>query len=195
MPSFQVTTVQATGGTYALTVQRVSDGFYWQPASSSWNAAPLFSQKQIPFAEGVNENAGSYVAQVDDLGSPGHVRIRIHDTGAVGNPTVDVVSGYVVSGLMAGIDDFVTTRATPADVATQTMNVLGTTYTLPELTERPPASPTIRQALMLLYMTLRNRTSSTPERLSIHNDAGEVVMVAPLSQTETGFTRERLNNG
>lgn len=195
MPSFQITTIKATGGTYALTVQRLSDGFYWQPSSSTWNAAPLFSQKQIAFAEGANENAGSYIAQVDAMGSPGLVRIRIHNTGVAGNPTVEVVSGYVVSDLMAGVDAFVSTRATPADVSTQVTNVLNTSFEMDELTERPPARPTMRQAIMLLYMTLRNRTKSTVDRFLVHNDAGEIIMEAPLTRTESEFTREQLRNG
>lgn len=195
MASFQITTIKATGGTYALTVQRLSDGFYWQPASSTWGAAPLFSQKQIAFAEGANENAGSYIAQVDTMGSPGLVRIRIHNTGVGGNPTVEVVSGYVVSDLIAGVDAFVSTRATPADVSTQVTNVLNTSLEMDELTERPPARPTLRQAIMLLYMTLRNRTKSTMDRFLVHNDAGEIIMEAPLARTESEFTREQLRNG
>lgn len=198
MASFEITTIKNTGGQYALTIQRHSDGFYWQPTSGTWGAAPLFAQKQIAFAEGVNENEGSYVAQVDSLsaqGNPGKVRIRIHDTGTPGNPTVEVIEGYVVGDLLVGPDAFVSTLATPANVATQVTNVLNTTFEMDELTEKPPAKPTIRQALMFLYMTIRNRTKSTADRMLIHNDAGEIIMEAPLVRSESEFTREQVRNG
>lgn len=198
MASFQITTVKATGGTYALTVQRESDGYYWQPVATNWAAAPLFAQKQIAFAEGVNEDAGSYVAQIDSLsaqGNPGKVRIRIHDTGTPGNPTVEVLEGYIVNDVMVSVDAFPSTLATPANVATQVTNVLGTTFEMPELTEKPPATPTIRQALMMLYMTVRNRSQSTPDRMLFHNDAGEIIMESVLSRDETTFTREQVRNG
>lgn len=198
MASFQITTIKSTGGTYALTVQRESDGFYWQPTTSTWGAAPLFAQKQIAFAEGANENAGSYVAQIDSLsaqGNPGKVRIRIHNTGTPGNPTVEVVEGYVVGDLLVGLDTFASTLATPANVATQVTNVLSTTFEMPELTEKPPATPTLRQAIMFLYMALRNRTKSTADRMLFHNDAGEIIMEAPLVRGESEFTREQVRNG
>lgn len=197
MASFQVTTIKSTGGTYALTVQRHSDGFYWQPATNTWAASPLFAQKQIAFAEGANENAGSYTAQIDSLsaqGNPGKVRIRIHNTGVVGNPTVEVLEGHVVSDVLVGTDIFPSTLATPANVSTQMTNVLNTTFEMDELTETPPARPTIRQALMLLYMALRNRSKSTADRFFLHNDANEIIMESTLVRSESEFTRDKVNN-
>lgn len=197
MASFEITTVQAAAGSFGITIQRESDGFYWQPTGSTWAAAPVFSNKNIPCAEGLNENGGSYVAIVAGLsaaGEPGKVRIRIHNTGVGTNPTVAVVEGYVVEDVLVGVDAAVSTRATPAQVTSGLTTVLDTSFEMDELTERPPARPTIRQALMLMYMLLRNRTKSTADRLLVYNSANQVIMEATLTRTEADFTRDALRN-
>lgn len=55
----------------------------------------------------------------------------------------------------------------------------------------PPSSPTIEQALMLLYMALRNKQVTTTSETKLYNDAGSVLTKAVLTYDGvTTLTRE-----
>lgn len=53
----------------------------------------------------------------------------------------------------------------------------------------PTATPTIRTAIMLLYMALRNRTTTTATAQTIQNDAGSTIATATLSDDGTTMTK------
>ena len=76
-----------------------------------------------------------------------------------------------------------------------TADVLGETCA--ELAQgQPPATPTVKQALTLLYMALRNEMFSTPTLLEIKNDAGTVICKSVLSEVpNVSFTRPKLISG
>ena len=68
--------------------------------------------------------------------------------------------------------------------------------TLAELSQAlPPATPRPDQALMLLYMALRNKLDTTSTLLEVHNDAGTVIAQATLSDDGTTFTRAEMVAG
>ena len=78
-----------------------------------------------------------------------------------------------------GVTDFTpnTPRIMKAEVNTEVDGALDTSIT--ELTvQAPTATPTVRTALMLLYMALRNKTvvqTSGTDALEIYNDAGTLI--------------------
>lgn len=53
----------------------------------------------------------------------------------------------------------------------------------------PSATPTIRTAIMLLYMALRNRRQTTATADTIQNDAGTTIATATLSDDTVTFTK------
>lgn len=53
----------------------------------------------------------------------------------------------------------------------------------------PTATPTLRTGLMLLYMALRNRTTTTATTQTIQNNAGSTITSATLSDDGTTFTK------
>jgi hypothetical protein len=57
-----------------------------------------------------------------------------------------------------------------------------------------PATPTIPQALMLLYMRERNNTQVTTSERRIFNDAGVEVLDAPMSDNGTVFSQGKLTD-
>ncbi|MDX9787948.1 MAG: hypothetical protein RBT11_14275 [Desulfobacterales bacterium] len=59
----------------------------------------------------------------------------------------------------------------------------------------PSATPTLAQAVMLPYMKLRNKTTTTDAELSIYNDAGTKIAKAALSDDGTTFTKAELDSG
>ncbi len=59
----------------------------------------------------------------------------------------------------------------------------------------PSANPTLAQAIMLLYMALRNRAQSTSTEQRIMNDVGTVICKATLSDDGTTFQKDEFVSG
>lgn len=75
-----------------------------------------------------------------------------------------------------------------ASVLTQIRTALSTD-TMSELTGVPSATPTIQQALMISYMSLRNEHTVTSSQEKIKNNAGSVVATAAVSDDGSVFTK------
>jgi hypothetical protein len=56
----------------------------------------------------------------------------------------------------------------------------------------PAATPSLADALMLMYMQLRNELTSTATLMTIKNDAGAGICKATLSDNATTFTKAEL---
>jgi hypothetical protein len=85
-----------SGATLAVTLERVSDGFFWNPTTAVFEASPAYLDKRIGLPEDSGaENAGGYSVTVDSLGSPGLVRVRIHDEDT-GNFVLDKAQTTVI---------------------------------------------------------------------------------------------------
>ena len=87
--------------TLFATIERISDGQFWNNTTSAYAASPSLSDKKIPLTQGSNENKGSYTASISGLGS-GKLRIRIHDDAdsdiVISMGTVLVDNGVEVTG-------------------------------------------------------------------------------------------------
>jgi len=57
-----------------------------------------------------------------------------------------------------------------------------------------PATPTLRQAVMLVYMWLRNNTQDTATARKVLNDAGTTVLQGTMADNGTTFTQGKLGN-
>lgn len=64
---------------------------------------------------------------------------------------------------------------------------------IPELPNLPGPTPTIFQALMLLYMSLRNLHTASSAQETICNDAGTPVTSANLSDNGTIYTKAKFS--
>ena len=93
---FEIVHVAATGGTFAATIERLSDGFFFNPTTMAFESAPTFANKRIALAEGSNENTGSYRASQGDVGSPREVLVRIHDDNDVNDITVAAFKTFIL---------------------------------------------------------------------------------------------------
>lgn len=70
------------------------------------------------------------------------------------------------------------------------------TDTLSELSQaQPPAQPTFKQAMMLLYMALRNQWTQSATEHKIRNDAGTIICKRTLSDDGTTLTGDKLASG
>lgn len=80
-------------------------------------------------------------------------------------------------------------------IETEAAAALGTD-TLSELAQgQPPVNPTMKQAIMFLYMALRNNLLTTGSQLSVCNDSGTVICKATLTDDGTTFTRSKVVSG
>lgn len=64
---------------------------------------------------------------------------------------------------------------------------------MPELASIPGATPTIYQALMLMYMAIRNTHTATSSQEQITNNSGAVIGTANVSDDSVTFTKSRFN--
>ena len=98
-----------------------------------------------------------YVDELGPLNIPADVDLILADTAEL--QTDDIPT------LIAALPD-------AAAINAEVVDALGTD-TLAELAQGvPPATPTIKQALMLLYMRLRNKQTVTTTELAIYDDSG-----------------------
>lgn len=107
------------------------------------------------------------------------------------NPTSQTVNlGASQTGVTIGTVNSLGTAAL-ASVLTQIRTALSTD-TMSELSSVPGATPTIYQALMLSYMSLRNEHTATASQEKIKNNAGVVVATGSLSDDGTTFSKGQL---
>ena len=68
--------------------------------------------------------------------------------------------------------------------------------TLAELAQgQPSATPALRDAIMLLFMALRNDLVESSSLMEIYNDAGTVICKATMSDAAGAFTKDKLVTG
>jgi len=102
-----------------------------------------------------------------------------------------------VEANIANLDAAVSSRSTlsAADVNTEVVDVLRID-TMTELVQGiPPATPTMEDALMLLYMAVRNKLTVTATEKGIHNDAGTKVTKKTLADDGTTYTESEAVSG
>jgi hypothetical protein len=95
------------------------------------------------------------------------------------------------SGVTIGTVNALGTQA-KADVNAEIVDVLRTD-TLAELSAgAPSATPTMAQAVTLLYMALRNKATETSSEFTVYNNSGTAIAKASVSDNGVTFTREQL---
>jgi len=106
-------------------------------------------------------------------------------TGATKLVTVDEAFPGAVSA-----SDAVLIRTNHKHTKTQIAAAVWAT-TLAELAADPGATPSVDDAIMLLYMALRNQRDTTATSDEIHNNAGTPLLTATLSDDATTFSKSK----
>lgn len=99
----------------------------------------------------------------------------LDDTGTTG---VEIAAGALDAAALS------------TDAAQEIRDVI-VNHTLIELTGDPGATPALDDALMLIYMALRNRRDTTASADEIHNSAGTPILTATVSDDGTTFSKAR----
>lgn len=187
--------IDVTGKTLSVTVQRLVPGAtdqYFDPSDMTFKTGMSYSAKKIALVAEASENAGTYSCGIvglsggSDTVDPGLCRFRVHDE-SLSNRTIRAVEGVVVAGQFVRIDQFIATRATPSDVLAQTEAALGSA--MPELINVPGRTPSINEALQLLYMMVRYGTMSDAAKLRIYDADNRPFADAELTPSESTFNR------
>lgn len=95
-------------------------------------------------------------------------------------------------------DGTLTFNATATAALKTVFKEIGFTDTIPELSVgAPSATPTMAQALMLLYMAMRNETTETAETgvIEIKNNAGTTICKSTITDDNTTLTKTELISG
>ncbi len=80
----------------------------------------------------------------------------------------------------------------PASATTAIVSALTALNTITELVAVPGASPSLPQAIALLYMALRNKLIVTDTTKTVHNNAGTALASKTLSDNGTAYTEQKL---
>lgn len=149
---------------------------------------------------------GIYYCVLDDTDTNtlGSLVIFVHVAGALTvRVECQVLSAKVYDSLVAGTDnlevDTVEWLGTPCATPTtggvpevDVTHIVGAT-TLAELgVGAPPANPTPAQALMLPYMTLRNRLDVEASNKTVYNDAGTAICTKVLTDNGTTYSEAEM---
>jgi hypothetical protein len=174
------------------------------------NAGQTFSQttdslEAITDAGGGGPDAATIAAAVWNETMTGHVTA---DSAAVDLKAI--YAALPLTGKISNFDQTVSTvnlGASQTGVTIGTVNALGATAlasvltqirsalstdTMSELSGVPSATPTIQQALMLSYMSLRNEHTATSSQEKIKNNAGTVIATGALSDDGSVYTKGQL---
>ncbi len=96
---------------------------------------------------------------------------------------------------LSRLDAAVTSRATPAQVNAQMVDVL-TVDTIAELTQGiPAATPTLVAAIMLGYMALRNKLDVDSNFKEVHDDAGTLIFKKALTDAGSVYSEAKAESG
>ena len=119
------------------------------------------------------------------------------DTGTTLDARIPValVGGRMDSDIGAKTGNVALSTQEKADVNAEVLDVVNVD-TIPELAQAiPPATPTMRQAVMLRYMESRNKLDIDAANKEVHNDAGVVIAKKALSDDGTTYSEAEMVAG
>jgi hypothetical protein len=105
---------------------------------------------------------------------------------AIGDPGADPDTIWDLSN--TNLDATISSRATPAQVNTEVSDVMKIDTIAEMAQQAPPATPTFEEAVMYVYMALRNKLDVTSTLKEFHNDAGTVIWKKTLSDSGTEYS-------
>lgn len=118
------------------------------------------------------------------------------DTAIPAVNTADSVNDILLDRVKPNLDVVVSTRATPAQVNTEVLDVLNTDTFAEPGQEAPPATTTLVKKIGYLYKVLRNKLTQTSTTLSVFADDGLTVdQKSTVSDDGTTYTRGELVTG
>jgi hypothetical protein len=137
-----------------------------------------FARLGAPAGASVSADIAAIEAQTDDIGVAGAGLTALGDA------------------RIANLDAAITTRATPAQVNAEVVDVF-TVDTIAEMAQgAPPSAPTMQQIINYLYRMWRNKVETTATQISLYDDAGTTVLTkSTISDDATTFAKAEYVTG
>lgn len=165
---------------------------------AAWGTNPSSASTfEILQAPGVSVNVASWAGTPVDPPST----VGIPDVTVIGMAADTVTASAIAAGAIGAseapnLDAAISTRATPAQVNTEVLDVLNVDTFAEVGQETPAATQSIRKMLAFLYKAWRNRHTQTATTFSIFaDDAVTVDQKATVSDNGTTFDRTEIATG
>jgi hypothetical protein len=177
-----------------------ADTDYWKDALITFTSGTLNGQSRLvtafnaatdtlTFTPATTVAVGTHTYRLIPGGQM--VLAGVTHTGAV-VPTVTTVTGLTASNL----DATISSRATPAQVNTEVLDVLNTDTFAEPGQATPAATSTLVSKIGYLYKFLRNRITQTATTMSVYNDdATTVDQKSTVSDNGTTYDRGEITTG
>lgn len=129
-----------------------------------------------------------------------NVSATLTDTGTTLPATLAAIAGYLdteIADVLADTNELQTDWADGGrlDLLIDSI-VTAVVGTISELSQAaPPAEPTLKQAIMLEYMALRNKVDITSSYKEVHNDASTVIAKKALTDDGTTYSEAEMESG
>jgi len=168
---------------YAL-IRDSQTGLIWNGAALTTYNVSNYSSYVIPMTEQVP--TGYFIASFPALPA-GLYSYSVHQgAGIAGDPSID-------RGVMdwdGSEENFV--GNIPIEVKTQIDDSLGTD-TIAELSTVPGATPTLKSAIMFLFMAFRNKRTSTATTINVYDSSGTSIAVAGQSDNGVIYNKDKFS--
>lgn len=173
--------------TYA--VIRNSSGEVWNGSTFETFTAANWSTYDVSLVE--QGNSGYYKGNFPSGISAGVYSITLH-SGSVthGDDVIGSDSEYIWTGTER-YTHLAFTSTHKSEINTEVLDVMNSDP-MAELSGIPDAEPTAFDALMLIYMWLRNDTNATATLRTIKNSAGTAIGTSTMSDNGTTFSQGKL---
>lgn len=177
----------ATSGSTDYAVIHNASGQYWNGTSFEIFNGANWSSYVNPLTEDrfSGSGAGYYKAAFPSTITAGRYTFTFYQqeggSPAFGDPTIGSGGPMYWTG------------ANEDQGSTVTVLALLNATAIPELSTIPGPTPTIFTALMLLYMSLRNKHTASSSQEIICNDVGSTVTTAGLSDNGTIYTKAKFS--
>lgn len=137
------------------------------------------------------DETGFYSCPINatDTNTEGRLQVMINESGALlVQQSYQVINAIVYDSLYAADGtDYLQTN--PIDLSAAALDDIWGEVLAELGAGAPSATPAIRDALMLLYMHLRNMTETTASETRISNNAGTIITESDISDDGTTFTK------
>lgn len=175
----------ASGGTFNDITAAAAADAVWDEAKSGHTASGSFGEE-------VQDHALS--SEITSPPTAGAIADAVWDEPKTGHSTAGTfgedVQAHALSTEITALNDL-----SAAQVNTEVSDVLKTD-TISEMAQQaPPATPTFEEAIMYVYMALRNKVDVTSSLKEFHNDSGTVIFKKSLTDDGTVYTEQEAVSG
>lgn len=168
-----------TGLSLVVRVWRESDGFFLRQTADDWAA----TTDDFETDDGDDE-----IEELDSSDKPGYYEF------AFAVPDADDTYTIRIDGSASAANRFLTAKVIADTATTELLDIFD--GGMAEMAQGiPPATPTLQEAMVYIYMTWRNNSQATSSERRTLDDKDEVISKAPMTDDGTTFSQGQMVSG